>query len=217
MIKDITGKRFGLITAISISREKHKSEKAQWNCLCDCGSSCVVEGARLREGVTKSCGCLKFHKIDPRIRFWSRVSEANRVQDCWEWIGRKNKRGYGVIDILNEKPLNPKKVSWKGKMAHAFAYEDVIGAIPEGTELHHECKNTGCVNPFHLMPVTSKEHRFLHRVPTCNRKHPNEPNPVIYCACGCGAFFNKFCKSNRPRRYVHGHWARTIRGTKRSS
>jgi hypothetical protein len=54
---DITGQRFGLWTVLS--QAESKDGKAYWNCLCDCGRKCVVEGRTLRAGTSKSCGCLK--------------------------------------------------------------------------------------------------------------------------------------------------------------
>ena len=36
-----------------------KNRKAYWICRCDCGKDTVVEGSRLRNGTTNSCGCLQ--------------------------------------------------------------------------------------------------------------------------------------------------------------
>jgi len=41
-------------------------------------------------------------------------------------------------------------------MAHRFAYEYCMGAIPEGLQLDHLCRNTFCVRPEHLEPVSGK-------------------------------------------------------------
>lgn len=38
-----------------------------------------------------------------------------------------------------------------------------------------------------------------------NRQLPDEPNPEIGCACGCGARFPRFDSYKRPRAYVTGH------------
>ena len=41
--------------------------------------------------------------------------------------------------------------------AHRFAYEMLVGPIPEGLDLDHLCRVRHCVNPNHLEPVTRSE------------------------------------------------------------
>lgn len=54
---DITGKRFGKLTAIEISG-KSKNGAILWLCKCDCGNIRNVISTNLRSGSTVSCGCL---------------------------------------------------------------------------------------------------------------------------------------------------------------
>lgn len=54
---DERGHRHGKLTAIQRSGTSWGC--AQWKCRCDCGRICVVRGDYLRNGTTKSCGCLK--------------------------------------------------------------------------------------------------------------------------------------------------------------
>jgi hypothetical protein len=42
-------------------------------------------------------------------------------------------------------------------MAHRFAYEYLVGPIPDGLEIDHRCNNRRCVNPNHLRVTTRKE------------------------------------------------------------
>lgn len=56
--KEMTGKRINKLIVI----RKHgynKSGQATWLCKCDCGSTSIVDGNRLRTGRVKSCGCTK--------------------------------------------------------------------------------------------------------------------------------------------------------------
>lgn len=54
---DLTGKKINRLTVIEKSYKK--GNEWYWKCLCDCGKECVVSGASIRHGRTKSCGCLK--------------------------------------------------------------------------------------------------------------------------------------------------------------
>lgn len=65
---------------------------------------------------------------------------------CWQWTGSKQQQGYGFF--------------WNGErsvVAHRASYEMFVGPIPEGLQLDHLCRNTSCVNPQHLEPVTAQE------------------------------------------------------------
>lgn len=54
---DLTGQRFGRLTVIEYDHAEH--DGAHWLCKCDCGTEKVIAGYLLRNGATKSCGCLK--------------------------------------------------------------------------------------------------------------------------------------------------------------
>ena len=54
----IEGMKVGKLTVI----KRHSNDKCGrplWLCQCECGNTCIVSGQRLRNGTTKSCGCLK--------------------------------------------------------------------------------------------------------------------------------------------------------------
>lgn len=54
---DMTGKKFGRLTAMSLDRSR--TRRRHWICLCDCGSEVVVCQCHLSRGHTTSCGCSK--------------------------------------------------------------------------------------------------------------------------------------------------------------
>lgn len=54
---DLTGERFGKLTAIEIA-ERDSFGHIKWRCKCDCGNEVVTYTGRLRNGNTRSCGCL---------------------------------------------------------------------------------------------------------------------------------------------------------------
>ena len=61
-VKDITGQRFGKLTAIELVG-RNPYGKALWRCLCDCGGEIVTTMANLQTGATRSCGCLYIKDI----------------------------------------------------------------------------------------------------------------------------------------------------------
>lgn len=77
----------------------------------------------------------------PQVRFWSRIDE--RDDGCWRWTGSAPNPGYGRFYVDGRKVY-----------AHRFAYEFLIGPIPDGTEIDHLCRNRRCVNPAHLEAVS---------------------------------------------------------------
>lgn len=56
-VDDLTGLRFGRLSVLS--RAKSLNGHPRWNCVCDCGSACIVRGQGLQSGDSRSCGCLK--------------------------------------------------------------------------------------------------------------------------------------------------------------
>lgn len=62
---DLTGQRFGRLVVLErAGSDKNKS--ALWFCRCDCGKEKVINSKSLRNGSTRSCGCL--HQELPAIR-----------------------------------------------------------------------------------------------------------------------------------------------------
>ena len=53
--EDITGQRFGMLTAIG--RKESKGGKTQWLCRCDCGETRLAATSMLKSGRTWHCGC----------------------------------------------------------------------------------------------------------------------------------------------------------------
>lgn len=56
--KDITGKRFGKLTAVYCTNARSAYGDTVWHCICDCGGEIDVRLHQLQSGYRKSCGCL---------------------------------------------------------------------------------------------------------------------------------------------------------------
>lgn len=81
------------------------------------------------------------------INFWAKVDPTGF---CWNWTASVCKWGYGQFNVNR---------TGKKMQAHRIAYTALVGTIPEGLELDHLCRNTSCVNPDHLEPVTREENQ----------------------------------------------------------
>ena len=55
---DLTGQRFGKLVVVRDSGER-RNRFAVWECQCDCGNTALIVGAYLKNGRTRSCGCLR--------------------------------------------------------------------------------------------------------------------------------------------------------------
>lgn len=53
---DLTGQNFGRLAVVG--RAENAGKNLRWTCRCTCGNTVVVHGGNLRNGHTKSCGCL---------------------------------------------------------------------------------------------------------------------------------------------------------------
>jgi len=155
---------------------------------------CSMHYARWRRSGTTDAS----KKLTSSERFWDKV-DAFGV--CWEWTGAKQSddpSDYGVFGI-----------GGKNIGAHRFAWENLVGPIPEGFVIDHLCRNKPCVNPDHLEPVTPGENirrgalPFIakergRRITECLRGHAYTPENTLinnYGTRGC-----RTCRDDRRRK-----------------
>ncbi|KKN75628.1 hypothetical protein LCGC14_0378660 [marine sediment metagenome] len=121
--------------------------------------------------------------IPPEERFWAKVDKNGPLWNgtpCWLWLAAKYSLGYGRFKV---------NARLEAVRAHRWAYEQLVGPIPEGLEIDHLCRNPPCVKPAHLEAVTHSTNvkRGLRgQLQThCNRGHEfNSLNTYISPAGG---------------------------------
>ena len=85
MITNLTGKRFGSLTAVLRLDERTSDGKVQYLCKCDCGNTKVATATNLNTGRAKSCGCQSWKKKYKPFSF----KDDMRIYSVWYDIKRR--------------------------------------------------------------------------------------------------------------------------------
>lgn len=85
---DISGQKFNLLTVQFYNKQTQK-----WHCVCDCGNETEVKSGNLRNGHTKSCGCLRHKKAINHINIvGEKFGRATVIEELeYDKIGHKTK------------------------------------------------------------------------------------------------------------------------------
>lgn len=100
---------------------------------------------------------------------------------CWLWLGGVTRSGHAA---LGEPP-------YTGQMA---AFEAGGGVCLPGHHRHHTCRTPGCVNPDHVVQLSTAEHGAEHTHEVCSEGHPLTPENVYQRPC------DRVCRTCHRRR-----------------
>lgn len=141
---------------------------------CECGCGERVSGKTTKGRVRRF---IHGHNAarparDPEERFWEKV-DKRASGGCWEWFGARSSNGYGTFVI--PRPRGESGGRSIRFSTHRYAYELLVGPIPEGLVIDHLCRNRACVNPSHMEPVTNRENvlrgKSAKKSERCGRGH----------------------------------------------
>ena len=100
---DLTGKINRLTIINSIRKKGHRTK---YFCQCECGKHTIVEGSKIKNGSTKSCGCLHTESNRSKHNKYKKpqgVASRNRVIGNYKNNARHKNLEY---NLTNEKIIN---------------------------------------------------------------------------------------------------------------
>jgi len=148
---DLTGKTFNQLTIIH-KNGTDKYGKPMWFCECTCGNTKTILGTSIRNGSTKSCGCLRKKQLSQRVK----THGLSKTVEYKIWKGIKKRcfnssckafpnyggRGITICDI------------WKND---AQAFIDYIGSRPSNEYSIERINNNKNYEPGNIKWATRQE------------------------------------------------------------
>ena len=98
VMKDITGQKFGRLTAIEPTQKRSSNGFVFWLCKCDCGKEAIVRNDRLRRGNTRSCGCLAREIL---LENCKKITEKRR--EAASKMGKARRKHFGCMYCGSDK------------------------------------------------------------------------------------------------------------------
>lgn len=175
-IKDLTGRKFGKLTALSYEISKFQNKRGvkqsivHWNCLCECGNLKKIRSFDLSQG-RESCGCANKSQIkfqDRKSLLIKKLYAANIREKNFRSLGNYNILSLKQFEILcqmdciycGRKPENKMRDVKKGRKVTDFVlyYNGLDQIVPQGgyqlenvvpcCQICNRAKNDGTVEEF---------------------------------------------------------------------
>lgn len=172
-VLDLTNQVFGRLTVLERAEDyisKSGEKLVQWKCLCECGNVCYVTTKQLRNGKTKSCGCLRKEKTIERNKHTAK-----------NLTGQK----FGKLTALypTEKRTIENYIIWQCKCDCGNECE-----VSSGNLLRGHTQSCGCLikekNAEKIKDLTGQ--RFGKLVAIKPTEKRNGSSVIWECQCDCG-------------------------------
>jgi hypothetical protein len=92
---NLEGKMIGRLQILKNTEKRNK--RIYWECICTCGNVLFIDGTKIRNGETKSCGCLRIETTKKRVT----THGHTHTKTYTTWINMRNRCN------------NPKNTGWK--------------------------------------------------------------------------------------------------------
>lgn len=125
---DRTGQVFGRLSVVS--RGVGPGKKTYWQCLCSCGQTKTVDVDALRDGLTRSCGCL-LKEVKRKERTTHGMSQSLTYRSWQDMLVRCSDHRCASYKWYGGKGIT---VCLRWQMFENFLAD--MGLRPKGTTLH---------------------------------------------------------------------------------
>lgn len=164
-IIDLTGQIFGKLTVIS--QAPSVNGRAMWNCRCECGNQVICPGRGLRDGSSRSCGCLKKQDLAGKVfgrltvlsyayskngsRYWKCQCECGNIAYVTtKSLNSGNTQSCGCLHHENVRKMNVKtksKTDQEQIVGQTFDFLTVLEKVPSDKgKTYYLCKCNNCGN-----------------------------------------------------------------------
>lgn len=163
---DLTGQKFDRLTVIGRAPET-RGDHVMWKCRCDCGNFTIVSGNALKQGKTKSCGCLKIDTIRSRYSDLIHIGEQ-----------------FGKLTVIDTAESHDNNQFWLCKCVCGTLLKVSTNNLRRGYT-----QSCGCTRGEKLIQRIPNGTRFgrLTVIDFLNKKQANKKQGTFYkCKCDCG-------------------------------
>jgi len=154
---DLTGQKFNRWSVLE--RTNNKQGRSMWLCRCNCKNEKIVSGHDLKNGDSKSCGCLNIERI---------TEMGKNTRTHGHTINGKISKTYSTWNGMVQRCINPNNQAYNNYGGRGIKvckrwlkfknFIADIGEIPVGKEIDR-INNNGNYKPNNVKLSTRKEQR----------------------------------------------------------